>query len=56
MQSWLAYHSLGDFKKAIEYYNLDLKIAKEVGNKHGEGKAYCNLGLLITVWVISRKP
>ncbi|CAH3151089.1 unnamed protein product, partial [Pocillopora meandrina] len=40
-----AYHSLGDFKKAIEYHNLHLKIAKEVGDKHGEGRAYGNLGI-----------
>ncbi|XP_066022690.1 tetratricopeptide repeat protein 28-like [Pocillopora verrucosa] len=39
-----AYHRLGDFKKAIEYHNLYLKIAKEVGDKHGEGGAYGNLG------------
>ncbi|CAH3165995.1 unnamed protein product, partial [Pocillopora meandrina] len=36
--------TLGDFKKAIEYHNLDLKIAEEVGDKHGEGNAYGNLG------------
>ena len=31
-------------EKAIEYHNLHLKIAKEVGDKHGEGNAYGNLG------------
>ena len=31
-------------KEAIEYQNLHLKIAKEVGDKHGEGGAYGNLG------------
>ena len=35
---------MGDLKKAIKYYNLHLKIAKEVGDKPGEGKAYGNLG------------
>ena len=39
------YHSLGDFKKAIEYHNLHLDIAKEIGNKHGEGNASGNLGI-----------
>ena len=34
-----AYHSLGDFKKAIEYHNLHLKIDKKVGDKHGEGRS-----------------
>ena len=36
--------SLGDFKQAIEYHMLDLTIAKEVGDRAGEGRAYCNLG------------
>ena len=31
-------------KEAIEYHNLHLKIAKEVGDKHGEGGTYGNLG------------
>ena len=31
-------------EEAIEYHNLHLKIAKEVGDKHGEGNAYGNLG------------
>ena len=35
---------MGDFEKAIKYHNLNLKIAKEVGDKHGEGNAYGNLG------------
>ena len=39
--------TLGDFKKAIDYHELKcvLKIAKEVGDRSGEGKAYCNLGI-----------
>ena len=37
-------YRLGDLKKAIEYHNLYLKIAKTVGDKHGEGNAYGNLG------------
>ena len=28
---------LGDFKKAIEYHEHHLKIAKEVGDRAGEG-------------------
>ena len=39
-----AYHSLGDFQKAIEYYERDLKISKEVGDSAGEGREYGNLG------------
>ena len=39
-----AYYSLGDFSKAIDHHGLDLAIAKEVGDRAGEGKAYGNLG------------
>ena len=41
----LAYYSLGDFRKAIEYLERHLKISKEVGDRAGEGGAYCNLGV-----------
>ena len=39
-----AYHSLGDFQKAIEYHERGLKISKEMGDRVVEGKAYSNLG------------
>ena len=39
-----AYGSLGDFQKAIEYHERNLKISKEVGDKAGDGRAYFNLG------------
>ena len=39
-----AYYKLGDLKKATEYYNLHLQIAKEEGDERGESHAYCNLG------------
>ena len=32
----LAYYSLGDFRKAIQYHERDLKISKEVGDRAGE--------------------
>ena len=35
---------MGDVKKAIEYHNLHLKIAIEIGDKHGQGNAYSSLG------------
>ena len=38
------YHSLGDYKTAIDYHERDLKVAKDVGDISGEGTAYCNLG------------
>ncbi|CAH3184240.1 unnamed protein product [Porites lobata] len=40
----IAYHNLGDFRKAIEYHERHLRISKEVGDRAGEGIAYCNLG------------
>jgi tetratricopeptide (TPR) repeat protein len=39
-----AYQSQGDFSKAIKYHTQHLAIAKEVGNRAGEGRAYGNLG------------
>ena len=39
-----AYFLLGQYGKAIEYHTQDLAIAKEVGDRAGEGKAYGNLG------------
>ena len=39
-----AYHCLGDFKKAIDYHERYLKIAKEVRDRAGEGRSYANLG------------
>ena len=37
------YRSLGDFKKALGFYNLHLKIAKEVEDKHRKRGAHGNL-------------
>ena len=36
--------SLGDYAKAIAYHTQHLAIAKEVGDRAGEGRAYGNLG------------
>ena len=41
----MAYYSLGDFQRAIEYHEKDLSIAKEVGDRAGEGSAHFNLGI-----------
>ena len=40
----MLYQGLGDFKQAIKYHEQHLSIAKEVGDKAGEGRAYANLG------------
>ena len=37
------FHSLGNFRRAIEYRECQLQIAKEVGDKAGEGESYGNL-------------
>ena len=39
-----AHFSLGDFKTARHYYERQLEIAKEFGDRLGEGKVYGNLG------------
>ena len=39
-----AYHCLRGFETAIDYFERGLKILKEVGNRLGEGTAYCSLG------------
>ena len=44
----IAYYSLGDFRKAIEYHERYLKISKEVRDRVGEGGAYRNLGIAYT--------
>ena len=39
-----AYRPLGDYRKAIEYHEKCLKIAIEIGDRGGEGRAYGILG------------
>ena len=39
-----ACRNLGNFKQAIDYYEKNLSIAKEVGDRAGEGLTYGNLG------------
>ena len=41
----LAYYSLCDYQKAIEFHQQSLSIAKEIGDKGPEGNVYTNLGL-----------
>ncbi|XP_067023796.1 tetratricopeptide repeat protein 28-like [Acropora muricata] len=41
----IAYFSLGDIRKAIEYHEKHLKIALKVHDRPGEGGAYGNLGI-----------
>ncbi len=39
-----AYNSQGEYVKAIKNHTQDLDIAKEVGDRAKEGRAYSNLG------------
>ena len=39
-----AYYYLGDYRKAIEFHQQSLSIAKEIGKKGSEGGAYTGLG------------
>ncbi|MGD0405957.1 MAG: tetratricopeptide repeat protein [Candidatus Bathyarchaeia archaeon] len=39
------YVELGDFKKAIAYYEKSLEIAKQIRNREGESGEYTNLGI-----------
>lgn len=39
------YFSLGEYPRAIEYYEEALKITHAIGDKHGEGNTLGNLGL-----------
>jgi len=47
----IAYHGLGEVRRAIEYYEQSLEIAREIGNRYADGMnlgylgvAYSNLG------------
>ena len=39
-----AYHSISNFKEAVECHSKALCTAKEVGDRGLEGRAYANLG------------
>lgn len=48
--------SRGDFSRTIGYHNLCLKIANELGDTSVEGNAYDNVGMLLEVSVILKRP
>ena len=35
---------LGQYSKAVEVHTKDLNVSRELGDRAGEGRAYCNLG------------
>ena len=41
----IAYHALGEYRRAIEYQEKSLAIAREIGDRRGEGQALGNLGI-----------
>ncbi|MEC4812629.1 MAG: CHAT domain-containing protein, partial [Scytonema sp. PMC 1069.18] len=41
----LAYHSLGDYPKAIDYHQQSLTILREIKDRRGEGNALGSLGI-----------
>ena len=41
----IAYKNLGDARKAIEYHEKALAIAREIGDRRAEGAALGNLGI-----------
>jgi tetratricopeptide (TPR) repeat protein len=42
-----AYKNLGETRRAIEFHEQDLAIAREIGDRRGEGTASWNLGLAL---------
>ncbi|WKZ48683.1 MAG: tetratricopeptide repeat protein [Anaerolineales bacterium] len=51
----IAYAVLGDARKAIEFYEQQLVIVREIGNRRGEGNALNNLGLAYAALGDARK-
>ena len=45
-QPGLAYAELGETRRAIQFYEQRLTIAREIGDRRGEGAALGNLGCL----------
>ncbi|MCZ8243779.1 MAG: tetratricopeptide repeat protein, partial [Microcystis sp. LE19-131.1A] len=39
------YDSLGEYQKAIEFYQQSLAITREIGDRGGEASSWFNLGL-----------
>ena len=46
----------GTYQEAIEYHEKDSKIAKEIGDRAGEGRAYGNLGIVYQLLGNYKKP
>ena len=42
-----AYADLGETRRAIQFYELQLAIVREIGDRHGEGNALWNMSLAL---------
>jgi tetratricopeptide (TPR) repeat protein len=51
----IAYRSLGNYAKAIEYAQQHLAIAREIKDRRGEGSALGNLGIAYLFWATHAK-
>jgi tetratricopeptide (TPR) repeat protein len=49
-----AYNSLGEYQKAIDFYQQSLEIKREIGDRNGEANTWFNLG--ITRQNLQQKP
>ena len=43
----MAYAALGDARKAIDFYEQRMAMAREIGDRRGEGNALFNMGLAL---------
>jgi tetratricopeptide (TPR) repeat protein len=42
----MVYSDLGDYPKALSYYEQSLKIKRQIGHRKGEGKAIGSIGVV----------
>ena len=52
----IIYPCHGNLKKGVEYYEKDLKIAKEVGDVPEKGGPMATSAMLIRAWATSKRP
>ena len=49
------YHGLGQYQKALEYFEKSLAIRQKLGDVEGEGVTLNNIGMIYTAWVNIRR-
>jgi len=55
IHNFIAYYSLGNFKKAIVHYELFLKVAEEVGDRGRKRITFINLSKVTKTYEILRE-